>query len=75
MDKTIIYILGATAGWLLVQVADSVEWTLNYVVGEIILISWLPAIISMAVALMGWIVTIIFSIPVIKIAWKNLRSK
>ncbi|WP_121614482.1 hypothetical protein [Mesobacillus foraminis] len=75
MDKTIYYILGALAGWLLVQVADSVEWTLNYVVGEIIEISWLPALISIAVALIGWIVTIIFSIPVIRIAWKHLRSK
>lgn len=74
MDKTIIFILGAVAGWLLVQVADSVEWTLNYIVGEIISISWLPAILSEFVALMGWIVTVIFSIPVIRIAWKHLRS-
>lgn len=74
VDKTITYILGAIAGWLLVQVADSVEWTLNYVVGEIIPFSWLPAIISTAVALIGWIVTITFSIPVIRIAWKHLHN-
>ncbi|PLT32737.1 hypothetical protein [Bacillus sp. V5-8f] len=71
MDKGIHFIFGAFAGWLLVQVASTLEGAFGFFTAN----SWVPTMVSAALTFVGVIITLIFSFPVIKTAWRHLRSE
>ena len=68
MDYSSKNLMAAFAGWLLVQISGNIDATLSYFLGDL---GGLPRFIGIFVALVGWIITIIFSYEVIKDAFKN----
>jgi hypothetical protein len=75
-NNNLKYLLASVAGWLMVQVSGVARETVFQV------IDILPGnqrgiaeMLGLLVAGVGWIVTVIFAVPVILSAWKSLRRK
>lgn len=66
------YFLAAFVGWLLVQVSGAVGDTVYFMMGKTDTLTWLPNFLSFAVALVGWVVTVTFAVPIIKSAFRSL---
>ncbi|KRE54459.1 hypothetical protein [Paenibacillus sp. Soil522] len=75
MDNTAKYALGAFVGWLLVQISGTVEGTLHKLIGWIDPIRFLPNLLGILIATIGWVATVFFSFHVLKTAWKTFRNQ